>query len=186
MILEKKFKIFYSIIILLCVTSIFSAFFIEYFLGYKPCILCKYQRAPYILGLIIGLFGILKPSNTKMMIYIFLTFLISMTLSGYHVGIEQELYQSIFNCSDNNLNVLEKAKLLEKEIEQRSGGKAELSNEDALAVLTKAAKQRKESIDQYTAGNRLDLVEAEKAELEIIESYLQIHFSLLETLRTKI
>ena len=65
-----------------------------------------------------------------------------------------------------------KAKLLEKEIEQRSGGKAELSNEDALVVLTKAAKQRKESIDQYTAGNRLDLVEAEKAELEIIESYL--------------
>ena len=65
-----------------------------------------------------------------------------------------------------------KAKLLEKEIEQRSGGKAELSNEDALAVLTKAAKQRKESIDQYTAGNRSDLVEAEKAELEIIESYL--------------
>ena len=36
-----------------------------------------------------------------------------MTLSGYHVGIEQELYQSIFNCSDNNLGVLEKGKLLE-------------------------------------------------------------------------
>jgi uncharacterized protein YqeY len=65
-----------------------------------------------------------------------------------------------------------KAKLLEKEIEQRSGGKAELSNEDTLAVLTKAAKQRKESIDQYTAGNRLDLVDVEKIELEIIESYL--------------
>ena len=65
-----------------------------------------------------------------------------------------------------------KAKLLEKEIEQRSGGKAELSNENTLAVLTKAAKQRKESIDQYTAGNRLDLVGVEKIELEIIESYL--------------
>ena len=65
-----------------------------------------------------------------------------------------------------------KAKLLEKEIEQRSGGKAELSHEDTLAVLTKAAKQRKESIDQYTAGNRLDLVDVEKIELEIIESYL--------------
>ena len=36
-----------------------------------------------------------------------------MTLSGYHVGIEQELYHSIFNCSDNNLGVLEKGKLLE-------------------------------------------------------------------------
>ena len=63
MILERKFKIFYSFIILLCVTSIFYAFFIEYFLGYKPCILCKYQRAPYILGLIIGLLGFFDIAN---------------------------------------------------------------------------------------------------------------------------
>ena len=113
MIFEKKFKIFFSFIILLCVTSMLYAIFIEYFLGYKPCILCEYQRAPYFLGLIIGLFGFFKPSNTKIMIYIFLTFLISMTLSGYHVGVERELYQSVFNCSDNNLGVLEKGKLLE-------------------------------------------------------------------------
>ena len=113
MVLEKKFKIFYLLIILLCVTSIFYAFFVEFFLGYKPCILCKYQRVPYVLGLIIGLFGFLKPSNTKIIIYVFLTFLISMTFSGYHVGIEQELYQSIFNCSDDNLNILEGGKLLE-------------------------------------------------------------------------
>ena len=113
MVLEKKFKIFYLFIILLCVTSIFYAFFVEFFLGYKPCILCKYQRVPYALGLIIGFFGFFKPSNTKICIYIFLTFLISMILSGYHVGIEQKLYQSIFNCSDDNLSILEKGKLLE-------------------------------------------------------------------------
>ena len=113
MTLERKFKIFYSLVILLCLSSICYAFFVEYILGYKPCILCKYQRVPYILGLIIGLFGFFKPSKTKISIYIFLTFLIGMTLSGYHVGIEQELYQSIFNCSDNNLGVLEKGKLLE-------------------------------------------------------------------------
>ena len=113
MVLEKKFKIFYLFIILLCVTSIFYAFFVEFFLGYKPCILCKYQRVPYVLGLIIGLFGFFKPSTTKICIYIFLTFLISMTISGYHVGIEQELYRSIFNCSDNNLSILEEGKLLE-------------------------------------------------------------------------
>ena len=113
MVLEKKFKIFYLFIILLCVTSIFYAFFVEFFLGYKPCILCKYQRVPYVLGLIIGLFGFFYPSNTKLCIYVFLTFLISMTLSGYHVGIEQELYQSIFNCSDDNLGILEEGKLLE-------------------------------------------------------------------------
>jgi len=113
MVLEKKFKIFYLFIILLCVSSIFYAFFVEYILGYKPCILCKYQRVPYILGLIIGLFGFLKPSNTKISIYLFFTFLISMTLSGYHVGIEQELYQSMLNCSDDNFSILEEGKLLE-------------------------------------------------------------------------
>ena len=113
MVLEKKFKIFYLFVILLCVTSIFYAFFVEFFLGYKPCILCKYQRVPYVLGLLIALFGFFKPSNTKMCIYVFLTFLISMILSGYHVGIEQELYQSIFNCSDDNLSILEEGKLLE-------------------------------------------------------------------------
>ena len=113
MTLERRFKIFYSLIILLCLSSICYAFFVEYILGYKPCILCKYQRAPYILALIIGIIGFVKPSNKRVIFFIFLTFLISMTLSGYHVGIEQELYQSIFNCSDNNLSVLEKGKLLE-------------------------------------------------------------------------
>ena len=113
MVLEKKFKIFYLFIVLLCVTSIFYAFFVEFFLGYKPCILCKYQIVPYALGLIVGFFGFFKPSNTKICIYIFLTFLISMILSGYHVGIEQELYQSILNCSDDNLGILEEGKLLE-------------------------------------------------------------------------
>jgi uncharacterized protein YqeY len=65
-----------------------------------------------------------------------------------------------------------KAKLLEKEIEMRSGGHAEITEEDAIAVLTKAAKQRKESIQQFIEGNRPDLAETEQAELAIIESYL--------------
>ena len=97
----------------MCITSIFYAFFVEFFLGYKPCILCKYQRVPYILGLIVALFGFFKSSNTQIIIYIFLIFILSMTLSGYHVGIEQELYQSFFNCSDDNLSILEEGKLLE-------------------------------------------------------------------------
>ena len=113
MTLERKFKIFYSFIILLCLSSICYAFFVEYVLSYKPCILCKYQRAPYILALIIGLIGFLKPSKERIILFIFLTFLMSMTLSGYHVGIEQDLYQSIFNCSDDNLSILEEDKLLE-------------------------------------------------------------------------
>lgn len=48
----------------------------------------------------------------------------------------------------------------------------ELSDEDAIAVIKRAVKQRKDSIDQFTKGNRLDLVENENAELKILETFL--------------
>lgn len=65
-----------------------------------------------------------------------------------------------------------KAKLLEKEISERKGGEASLSDEQVVEVLMKAAKQRKESIDQFEEGGRDDLANKEKFELEIIENYL--------------
>ncbi len=65
-----------------------------------------------------------------------------------------------------------KAKLMEKEISERKGGEGSLSDEQATEVLMKAAKQRKESIEQYELGGREDLADAEKEELKIIESYL--------------
>ncbi len=65
-----------------------------------------------------------------------------------------------------------KAKLLEKEISERKGGEGSLSDEQATEVLMKAAKQRKESIEQFEQGGRDDLAEKEKQELEIIEDYL--------------
>lgn len=65
-----------------------------------------------------------------------------------------------------------KAKMLEKEIEQRQGGEANLTDAQAMQVLTKAAKQRKDSITQFEQGNRQDLADIEKTELAIIEAYL--------------
>lgn len=53
-----------------------------------------------------------------------------------------------------------------------TSGQGSLKPENELQLLTGAAKSRKESIEQYEKGNRLDLAEAEKAELAIIESYL--------------
>src|SRR3990167_542851 len=47
-----------------------------------------------------------------------------------------------------------------------------LTDEEALAVITKLAKQRKDSIEQFKKGNREDLVKEEEAELSILETYL--------------
>lgn len=65
-----------------------------------------------------------------------------------------------------------KAKLLEREISERKDGEGSLNDEQATEVLMKAAKQRKESIDQFEKGGRDDLADKEKEELEVIESYL--------------
>lgn len=48
----------------------------------------------------------------------------------------------------------------------------ELSEVEQLSVLEKQAKQRKDSIVQFEAGARQDLVAKEKAELDIISRYL--------------
>lgn len=48
----------------------------------------------------------------------------------------------------------------------------ELSDAEAMQALEKQAKQRRDSIDQYKAGNREDLANKEAAELVIIEKYL--------------
>jgi len=48
----------------------------------------------------------------------------------------------------------------------------DLSDDDITAVLTSAAKRRKDSIEQFKAGGRDDLVEKETRELEIIKEYL--------------
>jgi len=47
-----------------------------------------------------------------------------------------------------------------------------LDDEKALAVITRASKQRKDAIDQFAQGGREDLAEDEKAELVILEEFL--------------
>jgi uncharacterized protein YqeY len=61
-----------------------------------------------------------------------------------------------------------KAALKNQQIEK--GG--DLSQEEITAVLSTLAKQRRESIEQFTKGGREDLAEKERLELVILRSYL--------------
>ena len=47
-----------------------------------------------------------------------------------------------------------------------------LSDDQALEVIRRSVKQRKDSIEQFRKGSREDLVTAEEAELKILETYL--------------
>ncbi len=62
--------------------------------------------------------------------------------------------------------------LKNKDIELRTGTPP--ADDDVLVadVLTKMAKQRRESIEMFTAGNRPELADAERAELGVIEGFM--------------
>ena len=55
-----------------------------------------------------------------------------------------------------------------KEIDQRSP----VTDAQALQILTTLIKQRRDSIEQFTKGNRPELAEKEAAEIVVIEEYM--------------
>lgn len=65
------------------------------------------------------------------------------------------------------------AKIKDRDIEERTAA-APVSDDDVLvtAVLQKMAKQRRESIEMYDAGGRVELAAVERAELAVIEEFL--------------
>ena len=60
------------------------------------------------------------------------------------------------------------AALKQREVDER----IELDDAAVVAIVDKLVKQRKDSITQFSAGNRPDLVEKEEAELKVLEGYL--------------
>lgn len=47
-----------------------------------------------------------------------------------------------------------------------------LSDDEALTVISRLSKQRKDSIEQFTKGERMDLVEEEQSQLNILQEFL--------------
>ena len=60
------------------------------------------------------------------------------------------------------------AALKQKEVDER----ITLDDTSVVAILDKLIKQRKDSISQFAAGGRTDLVDKETAELKVLEAYL--------------
>lgn len=68
-------------------------------------------------------------------------------------------------------SVIAAMKTAESELD-KSGQRVILTDDDILALISKQAKQRQESIDEFRKGGREDLVAEEEAELAILKGYL--------------
>jgi uncharacterized protein len=66
------------------------------------------------------------------------------------------------------------------DIEARPSGKDKITDADILSVLAKMIKQRRDSVEQFTAGGRQDLVDKETAEIKVIEGYMPKQMSEAE------
>ena len=86
--------------------------------------------------------------------------------------IESEIKSAMIAKDKTRLGALRSIKSLILLEETKSGAKAEITEEDELKLLTKAAKQRRDSADIYQQQNRADLYEVEMAELEVLQEFL--------------
>ena len=107
-----KKKKFYLLILVISILAIFFALYVEYILQYKACKLCLYQRIPYIVAIFVSFVGYNYYKNDKILLLIVLIFTLSFLISGYHYGIEKNIFEEHSGCSAINLDIIDKTKLL--------------------------------------------------------------------------
>jgi uncharacterized protein YqeY len=64
----------------------------------------------------------------------------------------------------------------QREVDER----IELTDADVVAIIEKMLKQRRDSISQYKAANRQDLVDVEEFEVTVLQTYMPQQFSEAE------
>lgn len=60
------------------------------------------------------------------------------------------------------------AAMKQREVDER----IELSDADVISIIEKMLKQRRDSISQFEAANRQELADAEKFEIEVLQTYM--------------
>ena len=92
--------------------------------------------------------------------------------------LDEDLITALKKSDKLKLSVLRMAKAAVKNQQIDKG--RELQDEEILAIFSTLAKQRRESIEQFSKGGRDDLVQQETLELAILQSYMPAQLSAEE------
>jgi len=86
--------------------------------------------------------------------------------------IDADIKQAMLAKDKDTLTAVRSIKSLILLAETETGAATELTADQELKLLTKAAKQRRESAEVFISQNRADLADKELQELAVIEKYL--------------
>ena len=90
-----------------------------------------------------------------------------MTLKERLMNDYKEALKSRDEIRKNTINLARSA-IKQVEVDTRT----ELQDEDIIPILAKQVKMRRDAISEFERGNRTDLVEAYKSEIEVLQTYL--------------
>ncbi|EKD73926.1 MAG: hypothetical protein ACD_45C00142G0007 [uncultured bacterium] len=101
-----------------------------------------------------------------------------MTISAIKGKVQEDMKDAMRSQQKDRLAAIRLilAALKQREIDER----IVLTDEQVIAVLDKMQKQRRESISQYEAAHRQDLVQKERDEMQVIQGYLPAQLSPAE------
>ena len=110
---KLKKENYLQILFILSILILLSAFVIEFIYGYQPCNLCRIERIPYMIAIIIILLNYnFKKNIIFYSILLILVFLFSILISIYHLGIEQGLIEESVACRSKSLDLINKEDIL--------------------------------------------------------------------------
>ena len=102
-----------QILFILSILILGSALIIEYIFGYQPCNLCKIERIPYLLSIIILITNyFFRGNQTFYGVLLILIFSFSIIISVYHFSIEQGFISESTVCETKSFNLLTKEDIL--------------------------------------------------------------------------
>lgn len=99
--------------------------------------------------------------------------------------IEADIKKAMLAKNKDDLRALRAIKSMILHAQTEKGAVENLSKEAEMKILQKAVKQRMDSLTLYREQNRIDLADAERAELDVIQRYLPKQLSA-EELEVKI
>ena len=105
-------KNYFLLIFCISIFSLLSAIYIEFVLDEKPCKLCIYQRVPYIIAIFICFLGFAAQKKTSWLFFLSIIFIASSFLSGYHVGIENNIFTEYSGCSNASIDLIDKTEII--------------------------------------------------------------------------